>query len=65
MCQRRQYLQPHQYRQGKFYIGMVDSMCSRRLPSNQGNVVEDGLTEWEEDMEYKLDTLLTHLGVQL
>ena len=32
---------------------------------NRDDVVEEGLTEWEEDMEYKLDTLLTHLGVQI
>jgi len=32
---------------------------------DQGNVVEDGLTEWEEDMEYKLDALLNHLGIRV
>ena len=32
---------------------------------DQGDVVEEGLTEWEEDMEYKLDALLNHLGVQI
>ena len=32
---------------------------------NQDDVVEDGLTEWEEDVEYKLDALLNHLGVQI
>ena len=32
---------------------------------NQGDVVEEGLTEWEEDMEYKLDSLLNHLGVRI
>ena len=32
---------------------------------NQGDVVEEGLTEWEEDVEYKLDALLNHLGVQI
>ena len=26
---------------------------------------EDGLTEWEEDMEYKLDRLIEHLGVRV
>ena len=33
--------------------------------SNQGGVVDGGLTEWEEDMEDKLDALLNHLGVQV
>ena len=32
---------------------------------NQDDIVEGGLTEWEEDVEYKLDALLTHLGVQI
>ena len=32
---------------------------------NQDDIVEGGLTEWEEDMEYKLDALLNHLGVQI
>ena len=32
---------------------------------NQGDMVEGGLTEWEEDMDYKLDALLNHLGVQV
>jgi hypothetical protein len=29
------------------------------------DVVEGSLTEWEEDMEYKLNALLNHLGVQI
>ena len=33
--------------------------------NNQVEVTEDGLTEWEEDVEYKLDALLNHLGVQI
>ena len=32
---------------------------------NQDDIVEDNLTEWEEDMDYKLDALLNHLGVQV
>ena len=32
---------------------------------DQDDVVEGGLTEWEEDVEYKLDALLNHLGVQI
>ena len=32
---------------------------------NQNNIVEEGLTEWEEDVEDKLDALLNHLGVQI
>ena len=32
---------------------------------NQDDVVEEGLTEWEEDVEDKLDALLNHLGVQI
>ena len=33
--------------------------------NGEGTIAEGGLTEWEEDMEYKLDALLNHLGVQL
>ena len=33
--------------------------------NNQVEVTEDGLTEWEEDVEYKLDALLDHLGVKI
>ena len=32
---------------------------------NQASVVEPGLTEWEEDMEDKLNALLDHLGVRV
>ena len=32
---------------------------------NQDDVVEEGLTEWEEDVEDKLDALLDHLGVRV
>ena len=33
--------------------------------NNQVEVAENGLTEWEEDVEYKLDALLNHLGVRI
>ena len=37
-----------------------------KLNSNQdGAMEENSLTDWEEDIEYKLDALLDHLGVRL
>jgi len=32
---------------------------------NQADVVGGDLTKWEEDMEYKLDMLIEHLGVKI